>query len=277
MNTTILCETHKNVNRFCVQKFVLGALFLYKRGMAAQKSDFSIGHAVRLIRKHRKMTLSDITDRIDGYDTGGLSRFERGEQGASEEKLRQIAALLEVPMTVLYAVAEYEENFDHVALDRLLRSEVKSYSPNFIRIGNTVHTRVPLISWAQAAKWTEVGFTDGDKAGGSPAGVIEWRETTAIVGSRAFALRVEGDSMTNPYGAPSIPEGSVVIIDPDKDASHGSIVVALLADSHQATLKRFVLDGPMRYLKPLNPAYNAIQINGNCKILGVATKVEFDL
>ena len=131
MNTTILCETHKNVNRFCVQKFVLGALFLYKRGMAAQKSDFSIGHAVRLIRKHRKMTLSDITDRIDGYDTGGLSRFERGEQGVSEETLRQIAALLEVPITLLYAVAECEENVDHVALDRLLTGDAKIRCSSF--------------------------------------------------------------------------------------------------------------------------------------------------
>jgi SOS-response transcriptional repressor LexA len=240
--------------------------------MAIQKSNFSIGHAVRLIRKHRKMTLSDIADRIDGYDTGGLSRFERGEQGASEDKLRRIAAILEVPMAVLYAIAEYEENFDHIALERFLKSEAKSYSPNSIKIGNTVHTRVPLISWVQAGEWTEVGFVYDYEDDAQ-----EWRETTAIVGSKAFALRVEGDSMTNPYGAPSIPEGSIVIIDPDKHADHGSIVVALLEDSNQATLKRLVIDGPMRYLKPLNPAYNAIEIKENCKITGVAVKVEIDL
>lgn len=43
----------------------------------------------------------------------------------------------------------------------------------------------------------------------------EWVYTTALVSEMAFALRVRGDSMTNPLGSPSIPEGSIVIVEPD--------------------------------------------------------------
>src|SRR5690606_21777901 len=50
--------------------------------------------------------------------------------------------------------------------------------------------------------------------------------TSAQVCPRAYALRVEGDSMTNPHGSPSIPDGAIVIIDLDIEARPGRIVVA---------------------------------------------------
>ena len=136
--------------------------------------------------------------------------------------------------------------------------------------GPDVRGSVPLISWVQAGEWAEIVDTF------QPGEADEWRETTANVGPHAFALRVQGDSMTSPAGI-SIPEGSVVIIDPDADYHNGSIVVAKLVDTQEATLKKLVIDGPNKYLKPLNPSYAPIPINGNCRIIGVAKKVEFDL
>ncbi|MEW5248641.1 LexA family protein [Microbulbifer sp. 2201CG32-9] len=136
--------------------------------------------------------------------------------------------------------------------------------------GPEICARVPLISWVQAGDWAEAVDTF------QPGEAEEWRETTARVGPHAFALRVQGDSMTAPVGL-SIPEGSVVIVDPDADYTNGSIVVAKLEDTQEATLKRLAIDGPNKYLKPLNPTYAPILINGNCRIVGVAKKVEFDL
>ncbi|WP_444923472.1 S24 family peptidase [Microbulbifer sp. DLAB2-AF] len=136
--------------------------------------------------------------------------------------------------------------------------------------GPAIRGRVPLISSVTAGQWREVvdNFQPGDAE--------EWRETTANVGPHAFALRVEGDSMTAPTGI-SIPHGSVVIVDPDTEARNGSIVVAKLVDIQEATLKKLVIDGPNSYLRPLNPLYTPIPINGNCRIIGVARKVELDL
>lgn len=129
---------------------------------------------------------------------------------------------------------------------------------------------VPLISSVQAGGWAEVvdNFQPGDAE--------EWRETTAKVGPNAFALRIEGDSMTSPTGT-SIPHGSIVIVDPDAEYTNGSIVVAKLIDVQEATIKKLVIDGPNKYLKPLNPNYAPIPINGSCRIVGVAKKVEIDL
>lgn len=128
---------------------------------------------------------------------------------------------------------------------------------------------VPVISHVQAGKWTEM-----DNQLNEPE---EWRETTAKVSNSAFALRVVGDSMVNPNGFPSIPEGSVVIVDPELPADNGKIIVARLDDTEEAVLKKLVIDGPNKYLKALNPDYKAIPINGNCTIIGVVKKVEIDL
>jgi len=137
--------------------------------------------------------------------------------------------------------------------------------------GPDIAGKVPLISWVQAGAWAEVidNFHPGDAE--------DWIDTTANVSSQSFALRVKGDSMTNPHGTPSIPEGSMVVVDPNAHCDNGNIVVARLNDSMEATIKKLVIDGGQRYLKPLNPAYPTIAINGNCHIIGRAVRLELDL
>lgn len=140
-----------------------------------------------------------------------------------------------------------------------------------IEPGPDITGRVPLISWVQAGNWSEVidNYLPGQAE--------DWRLTTAKCSKHAYALRVVGDSMTNPHGAPSIPEGYIVIVEPDRSAKNGDIVIARLDDSMEATIKKLVIEGNTRYLKPLNPSYPVIHINGNCTICGVVIKVEFDL
>ena len=137
--------------------------------------------------------------------------------------------------------------------------------------GPDITGKVPLISWVQAGAWEEVidNFHPGDAE--------DWIDTTANVSSQSFALRIKGDSMTNPHGTPSIPEGSMVVVDPNAHCDNGNIVVARLEDSMEATIKKLVIDGGQRYLKPLNPAYPTIAINGNCHIIGRAVRLELDL
>ncbi|ROS05727.1 phage repressor protein [Sinobacterium caligoides] len=130
---------------------------------------------------------------------------------------------------------------------------------------------VPLISLVQAGDWTALmNRTDLEEP-------EAWQATTSNVGPHSFALRVRGDSMLNPLGFPSIPEGSIVIVDPDCSADNGKIVVARLDGTAEATLKKLVIDGPHKYLKPLNPDYRPIAINGNCSIVGVVKQVVSDL
>jgi len=136
--------------------------------------------------------------------------------------------------------------------------------------GPNITGRVPLINWVQAGDWAEIIENH------LPGDAEEWRLTTARCSKNTFALRVKGDSMTNPYSAPSIPEGYIIIVDPNQQPENGDLVIARLDDSMEATFKKLVIDGPKKYLKPLNPAYPVIEINGNCTMVGKIMKVEWE-
>ena len=64
----------------------------------------------------------------------------------------------------------------------------------------------------------------------------------------------------------------MILVDTDADASSGKLVVAKLTDSNEATFKKLIEDAGRRFLKPLNPDYPMLQVNGNCKIIGVVVR-----
>lgn len=138
------------------------------------------------------------------------------------------------------------------------------YLPQIIR-------RVPVISDIAAGLWRESQDTF------HPGDADLWQDTTAKVSNQSFALRVEGKSMQNPNGNPSIPHGSIVIVDPEIEAMSGSIVVAKLPDSNRTTIKRLIYDGGDVFLEPLNPDYKTMLIDDNCIIVGVVKQVIQDI
>lgn len=118
----------------------------------------------------------------------------------------------------------------------------------------------PLISWVQAGDWTDIGETAPD------ADSIEWLPCAARCGPRAFALRVQGQSME-----PRFVDGDLIFVDPDAEARHGSFVVVRLDDTQQATFKQLIIEGDRRFLRPLNDRWPdpIIEINGHATICGV--------
>jgi len=131
--------------------------------------------------------------------------------------------------------------------------------------------RVPVISWVQAGSFTEAKQADAF------ADVERWVETSLRISDNSFALEVKGDSMTNPNGLPTIPEGATVIVDADAEPMHGRIIVARVDGTNEATVKKLVIDGSQKFLVPLNPRYPNIPINGNCVIIGVVKGVQYEL
>jgi len=77
-----------------------------------------------------------------------------------------------------------------------------------------------------------------------------------LIGGRTecFGLKVRGDSMINA----GILEGDLVIIQPQREAQNGDIVVALLRD--EATMKRLVIEDGKIYLIPENENYEPIVV-----------------
>jgi SOS-response transcriptional repressor LexA len=124
---------------------------------------------------------------------------------------------------------------------------------------------VPVISWVQAGKWTEIHdeFAPGDAE--------EWLPCPIDHGPNTFVLRVRGVSMENATSKPSFSEGDFIFVDPDKEAIHRSLVVVRLEEDSEATFKQLLIDGEKRYLRALNPAWPTpvIEINGNATVCGV--------
>lgn len=130
--------------------------------------------------------------------------------------------------------------------------------------------RYPVLSSVQAGSWCEAcePYTLRD--------IDLWLESDAHIQGEAFWLEVEGDSMTAPVGL-SVPEGTFVLFDTGREPVNGSLVIAKLSDSNEATFKKLIIDGGQKYLKGLNPAWPLVPINGNCKTIGVAVETKLRL
>ncbi|GAA0476483.1 LexA family protein [Tatumella punctata] len=214
---------------------------------------------IRSRRKDLKLTQAVISKLI-GVNRVTVTGWESGDYEPGGANLQALAAALKCnPSWLLTGEGDPEDDSTLPASNPFSRFAVKE---------------VPLISWVQAGEWPDTG---------SP--VIrslhsETVLTTAVVSDLAFALTVCGDSMTNPTGAPSIPEGSLIVVDPEvctPGEANGKIVIARIEGSSEATLKKFVVDGPTKYLVPLNPNYKILEINGNYRLVGIVRQVIMNL
>lgn len=127
--------------------------------------------------------------------------------------------------------------------------------------------KVPLISWVNAGQWSTAvdNFHPGD--------ADEWAKTTVPIRQHTYALRVRGDSMTNPAGDPTFPDGSVIVVEPDAidqpDKLVGNFVIVKRANDDEATFKQLVKDAGRYYLKPLNPRYPMLELREDDTFCGV--------
>ncbi|UCP00076.1 XRE family transcriptional regulator [Metapseudomonas lalkuanensis] len=207
-----------------------------------------IGPLIRKARKAKGWTLEELANTV-GTDTGNLSRLERGIQGASQELLQKILTALEI--TLGQPATAEQSNVSPAA------QPVRYYR-------YAVISSVVAGGWGEAIQPYEPGAEDR-------AELTDYKAK-----GPAFWLEVEGDSMTSPT-PPSIPEGHLILVDTGIEAQPGHLVVAKLEGDERATFKKLVSDAGQLYLKPLNPAYPIIPINGNCRIIGVVKEAKMKL
>ncbi len=215
--------------------------------------DISLRQALGAVIRRRRQGLSisqiQFSD-LTGYDgQSSISRIERGEQDIPADKLERIATVLGCRVAELWMEAEGE----HVEAPAMLSVR---------EARETYGHRVPIVSWVQAGIPDEIiaAYSKDDPAG--------WVRTSVRVGRKAFALEVEGDSMTNPRGNPSFPHGSRIIVDPDREAVSGAFVVVRIDDVAAATFKKLVFDGREALLVPLNPQFPTRPMSEDSVIVG---------
>lgn len=112
----------------------------------------------------------------------------------------------------------------------------------------------------------------GQIAAGQPIEAIENREALSVpvelgVSSDSYILKVKGDSMIED----GILDGDYVVIEKEKTAKNGDVVVALI-EQNQATLKRFYKESDRIRLQPANSQMKPIYVK-DLEIQGVVKAV----
>lgn len=223
----------------------------------------SFGKRIYLARKARKLTQTGIA-RALGISPQSVQQWEKDESMPRRQRMADLAELLHVNIGYL------EHGMGLIPSHADLGPTSQSTQSNVEPVIGTQNGKVPLISWVQAGAWDEAidNLYPGDAE--------TWLPCPVSHGSRTFALRVKGDSMTASYGK-SYPEGSVIYIDPDQAGAvtTGDRVIAKMLGENAVTFKSFIEDAGKYYLKPLNPAYPLII--DPFQLLGkVILKMEFE-
>lgn len=80
-----------------------------------------------------------------------------------------------------------------------------------------------------------------------------------------YALRVMGDSM-----APEFWDGCIIIVEPRRSVEHGEFAVVDYAGD--TIFRQVVVEDGRKFLKPLNEAYEMVEIAGPMTVRGVVVQ-----
>lgn len=185
--------------------------------------------------------------------TQAISKWLNGEAMAEADSMSALASWLGVRREWLeYGVLPQKPTVFHE--QSVCKGNVTEVQ---IRSG-----RVPLISWVQAGAWCEAAYNfdlhDAD----------QWLSCPVPISKSGYALRVQGDSMTNPGPGRSYPTGCIIFVDPEAETKTGDRVIARIPRTNEATFKVLVEDAGRQYLKPINPQYPIIEITEETHVCG---------
>lgn len=200
--------------------------------------DIAMGAKIRDRRKQLGYTIKEVAERA-GTPPASLTKWERGDvKTIKSQKLAKLASVLDCSPLWLMGLEE----------DPLM-------TPNIEPIPEG--KKIPIL---------------GEIACGEPILAEEnWAGEVNGPASADFCLRAKGDSMINARIFP----GDLVFIKEQPDVENGEIAAVLI--DGEATLKRvYKYDGRIE-LRPENPLYEVIQIEGDAiqdlRILGKAISI----
>lgn len=74
--------------------------------------------------------------------------------------------------------------------------------------------------------------------------------------------------MVKPDGT-GFPDGCYIAVDPLRRPKGGDYVVVRFNDSDEATFKQYIVDGPSKLLRPLNPGFPTLMVTPDSQLAGV--------
>lgn len=189
--------------------------------------------------------------------TQAISKWLNGEALAEADSMAALCSWLRVRREWLEYGVQPKDVISENNVQRLPLKEESNVSEVSLRFG-----KVPLISWVHAGSWCEaisnLEYYDADS----------WISCPVPISADGYALRVKGDSMTNPGPGRSYPAGCIIFVDPEAETKTGDRVIARLPRTNEATFKVLVEDAGRQFLKPINPQYPIIEISEETHICG---------
>ncbi|HGJ5862607.1 MAG TPA: helix-turn-helix domain-containing protein [Arsenophonus nasoniae] len=208
----------------------------------------SIGNRIRDRRKELKLTQNQIAKALE-VSRVSVTKWENGETKPDGENLYLLTKVLGCDIEWLLYGKDSHSNINK-KLSNFSFSNVKS---------------IPILSWHDMKKWD----------GTTP--ITEIKLFSVITNKlpnipiNAFLLPVPDDKTDNIYAPPSIPNRTWIIVDPDYgdfEDLNGKIILIQLENSKEPTIKKLSIDGPNKYLIPINPSFKIIELEGNYKVIG---------
>lgn len=207
---------------------------------------------IKLRMKELELTQEILAQKM-GITRGAITHYLAGRRVPPLRQFQKLAAVLKVDPAWLQFGTSSTSNTKQNNKKTNSKSEQKELS----------HNRIPILSFEQISDFIITTKLKQDE-------VKEYLPSFYANQKHWYALRIKGDTMTTPSGnLKSFHEGDIIIVDSEKKAVHGSYVIALLPKSKEATFKQYVIDGGVKYLKPLNPQYPIVEINDSTHICGV--------
>lgn len=189
--------------------------------------------------------------------TQAISKWLNGEAIAESDSMTALCSWLKVRREWLeYGVLPKEQTGESNVC-QLVVGDGSNVSEINQRFG-----KVPLISWVQAGAWCEAisNFEAYDSE--------SWLSCPVQISNQGYALKVLGDSMTNPGPGRSYPTGCIIFVDPEAETKTGDRVIARVPRTNEATFKILVEDAGRQFLRPINPQYPIIDITEETHICG---------
>ncbi|MEX5550729.1 MULTISPECIES: LexA family protein [Pseudomonas] len=201
----------------------------------------------------------DIQSKLKSFgvhkSTQAISKWLNGESVAEADSMVALCSWLKVRREWLEYGVLPKEQTGYTNVHQLPSEQGSNVGEITRRFG-----KVPLISWVQAGAWCEANIDQPDGE--------TWLSCPVPISGSGYALKVLGDSMTNPGPGRSYPTGCIIFVDPEAEAKTGDRVIARVPRTNEATFKILVEDAGRQFLRPINPQYPIIDITEETHICG---------
>lgn len=218
-------------------------------------SCMEIGERITIAREHAKMGKADLARAI-GVSRQAVGAMENG--GTKDPK----------PGNIFNIAKATGVNIEWLIFGRgeMLAGAEIAESPTLYSIEQKKDyslRRIAMLDDKEAIEWQDNYIPKPQSERDAPPSFVQ-----SDAPERVFGIIMKGDTMTS-QGKDSIPDGAVVVIDPDREAQDGAIVAAFQGGTEQVLIKQLIIDGPNRYLTPLNKQYSPIKMDETFEIIGV--------